>query len=140
MGTPIAPNRGHPNGVDANGKVGLRRKLRRDQVANFFANPPECLVGLEACGTSAYASARGKIPARSPVALAVQHDLVGTMRDSVEGGCAQQLVVEGVVPLREVQIAGDDRWPPLVAIRNDVVEVLVLTGAHWLEAEVVYDE
>ncbi len=62
------------------------------------------------------------------------------MHDPVEGGCAQQLVVEGVVPLREVQIAGDDRRFPLVALCDDVVEVLVLSGAHGLEAEVVDDE
>lgn len=62
------------------------------------------------------------------------------MHDSVEGGRAQQLVVECVVPFREVQITGDDRWPPFVAIRDDVVEVFVLTGAHRLEAEAVDDE
>ena len=54
IGVDLAKNTFQLHGVDANGKVGLRRKLRRDQVANFFANLPECLVGLEACGTSAY--------------------------------------------------------------------------------------
>ena len=56
------------------------------------------------------------------------------------GGRAQQLVVEGVVPLRVIQIAGDDCRPPIVAIRDDVMEVFVLSGAHGLEAEVVDDE
>lgn len=82
----------------------------------------------------------GKILARGPVALAVQHDLVGAVHDPVEGDRAQQLVVEGVVPFRVVQIAGDDRRSPLVAIRDDVMEVLVLPGAHGLEAEVVDDD
>ena len=54
IGVDLAKNTFQLHGVDANGKVGLRRKLRRDQVANYFANLPECLVGLEACGTSAY--------------------------------------------------------------------------------------
>ena len=54
IGVDLAKNTFQLHGVDANGKVGLRRKLRRDQVAHFFANIPECLVGLEACGTSAY--------------------------------------------------------------------------------------
>jgi len=57
-----------------------------------------------------------------------------------EGDHAQQLVVEGVVPFQEVEVAGDDRWPPLVAICDDVVEVFVLTGAHGLETEVVDNE
>jgi len=78
--------------------------------------------------------------ARSPVALAVQHDLIGTVHDPVEGGRAQQFVVEGVVPLREVQIAGDDRRFSLVALCDDVVEIFVLTWAHGLETEVVDDE
>ena len=82
---------------------------------------------------------KGKVLAGGPVALAV-HDLVGTMRDSVEGGCAQQFVVEGVVSLREVEVAGDDRRFSLVALCDDVVEVLVLPGAHGLEAEVIDDE
>jgi len=56
------------------------------------------------------------------------------------GGRAQQLVVEGVVPLRVIQIAGDDCRPPIVAIRDDVMEVFILSGAHGLEAEVVDDE
>ena len=54
IGADLAKNTFQRHGVDANGKVGLRRKLRRDQVTNFFANLPECLAGLEACGTSAY--------------------------------------------------------------------------------------
>lgn len=53
IGVDLAKNTFQLHGVDANGKLGLRRKLRRDQVANYFANLPECLVGLEACGTSA---------------------------------------------------------------------------------------
>ena len=48
--------------------------------------------------------------------------------------------MEGVVPLREVEVAGDDRWSPLVAIRDDIVEVRVLTEAHGLKTEVVDDE
>ena len=30
----------------------LRKQLRRDQVAAFFANLPPCLVGMEACGSA----------------------------------------------------------------------------------------
>ena len=62
------------------------------------------------------------------------------MHVPVEGGRAQQLVVEGVVPLRIAQVAGDDRRSPLITIRDDIMEVLVLSGSHGLEAEVVDDE
>ncbi len=37
------------HGADAEGRVVLRRRLRRSQVAAFFANVPPCVVGLEAC-------------------------------------------------------------------------------------------
>ncbi len=30
----------------------MRKQLRRDQVAAFFANLPPCLVGMEACGSA----------------------------------------------------------------------------------------
>ncbi len=37
------------HGADAEGRVVLRRRLRRSHVAAFFANVPPCVVGLEAC-------------------------------------------------------------------------------------------
>jgi transposase len=40
--------------ADSEGRAVLRKRLRRNQVAAFFANLPACLVGLEACGGSHY--------------------------------------------------------------------------------------
>ena len=40
------------HGVDGAGRVVLRRRLRRSQVASFFAALPPCVVGIEACGTA----------------------------------------------------------------------------------------
>jgi transposase len=37
------------HGVDAEGRLVLRRRLPRSQVAGFFANLPPCVVGVEAC-------------------------------------------------------------------------------------------
>lgn len=42
------------HGVDAHGKVVLRKTLRRDAVARFFANLPQCLVGMEASNGAHY--------------------------------------------------------------------------------------
>lgn len=36
------------HGADASGRRVLTKRLRRNQVSNFFANIPKCLVGLEA--------------------------------------------------------------------------------------------
>jgi transposase len=38
------------HGIDARGKVGLRKQLKRQQIAAFFARLAPCLIGLEACG------------------------------------------------------------------------------------------
>ena len=40
------------HGVDADGRVVMRRKLQRAEVAGFFAGLPPCLVGIEACATA----------------------------------------------------------------------------------------
>ena len=37
------------HGVDAEGAIVVKRKLRRTQVLNFFAGLEPCLVGMEAC-------------------------------------------------------------------------------------------
>jgi transposase len=55
VGIDLAKNVFQVHGVDARGKVVLRKQLRRAQVAVFFANLPSCLIGMEACrecGTS----------------------------------------------------------------------------------------
>ena len=38
--------------VDERGKTVLKKQLKRDQVATFFANLPPCLIGMEACGSA----------------------------------------------------------------------------------------
>ena len=38
------------HGVDARGKVRVRKQLKRSQVAGFFARLPACLIGTEVCG------------------------------------------------------------------------------------------
>jgi transposase len=42
------------HGVDNHGKVIVRKRLRREAVARFFANLPACLVGMEASNGAHY--------------------------------------------------------------------------------------
>ena len=42
------------HGVDAHGKVQLKKTLKRDQMLPFFANLSPCLIGMEACGSAHY--------------------------------------------------------------------------------------
>jgi transposase len=50
VGIDLAKHLFQVHGVSERGKVLLRKQLRRDQVAAFFATLPPCLVGMEACG------------------------------------------------------------------------------------------
>ncbi len=54
IGLDIAKNKFQVHGEDARGNRIFNKQLRRDEVLNFFANLPVCLVGLEACGGSHY--------------------------------------------------------------------------------------
>lgn len=40
------------HGVDEHGKTVLRKQLRRNGMAKFFANLTSCLIGIEACGSA----------------------------------------------------------------------------------------
>lgn len=40
------------HGVDGHGKAVLKKQLKRDQMAEYFANLPACLIGMEACGSA----------------------------------------------------------------------------------------
>jgi transposase len=50
IGIDLAKNVFQVHGVDEQGKVRLRKRLRRAQFAEFFANLPASLIGMEACG------------------------------------------------------------------------------------------
>jgi len=52
IGLDLAKNVFQVHGVNERGKAVLRKQLRRDQVAAFFANIPACLVGMEACSSA----------------------------------------------------------------------------------------
>ena len=52
IGIDLAKNVFQVHGVDAHGKVVLKKQLKRDQMAAFFANLPSCLIGMEACGSA----------------------------------------------------------------------------------------
>lgn len=54
VGIDLAKNVFQVHGVDRHGKAAVRKQLRRRQVAEFFANRPPCLIGLEACASAHY--------------------------------------------------------------------------------------
>jgi transposase len=52
IGIDLAKNVFQVHGANERGKAVLRKQLKRDQVAAFFANMPPCLIGMEACGSA----------------------------------------------------------------------------------------
>ena len=52
IGLDLAKNVFQVHGVDAEGTVVVRRKLRRTQVREFFVKLAPCLIGMKACGTA----------------------------------------------------------------------------------------
>ena len=52
IGLDIAKSVFQVHGVDVDGQVVIRRKLKRRYVLAFFQKVPPCLVGMEACATS----------------------------------------------------------------------------------------
>jgi transposase len=52
IGFDLAKNVFQVHAVDERGHVVVRKQLRREQVASYFANLPPCVVGMEACGSA----------------------------------------------------------------------------------------
>ena len=52
IGIDLAKNVFQVHGAHQRGKAVLRKQLRRDQFAPFFANLPRCLIGIEACSSA----------------------------------------------------------------------------------------
>jgi transposase len=54
IGMDLAKNSFHVFGMNEHGAKVFSKRLTRGSVAEFFANHPKCLVGLEACASSGY--------------------------------------------------------------------------------------
>ena len=52
VGIDLAKNVFQVHGVNERGKPVLKKQLKRHQVLEFFANMPQCLIGMEACGSA----------------------------------------------------------------------------------------
>jgi transposase len=49
IGIDLAKNVFQVHAVNEYGKTVLKKQLKRDQMAEFFANLPAALIGMEAC-------------------------------------------------------------------------------------------
>jgi len=54
IGIDLAKQSFQIHGVDVNGQAVIKKKLSRNQLSEFVAKLPSCLIGMEACGGSHY--------------------------------------------------------------------------------------
>jgi transposase len=54
IGLDLAKNVFQLHGVDADGKIVVRKQLSRSQLRQFLARLEPCLIGMEACGGAHY--------------------------------------------------------------------------------------
>jgi transposase len=52
VGIDVAKNVFQLHGVDARGHAVLSRRVKRQQLLDTVANPPACVIGMEACGSA----------------------------------------------------------------------------------------
>lgn len=52
VGIDLAKNVFQIHGIDPDGKILLRKKLKRSEVLPFFSDLPPCLIGMEACSSA----------------------------------------------------------------------------------------
>lgn len=52
VGVDLAKNVFQVHAIGADGKVLVRRRIRRGEVLKFFSSLPPCLIGMEACASA----------------------------------------------------------------------------------------
>src|SRR6202171_666505 len=79
------------HGVDATEQVVLRRKLRRNQVLEFFAKLPPTVIGIEACGAAHYWARELRRLGHEVKLMAPQHVKAYVKRNKNDGRDAEGL-------------------------------------------------
>jgi transposase len=72
VGVDLAKNVFQVHGVDAAGRTVLRKQLRREEMASFFAQLPRCRVAMEACGGSHHWGRKLMKQGHEPLLIAAQ--------------------------------------------------------------------
>ncbi len=88
-----------------------------------------------------FALARRRPELRGTVGLAVEDEAVGVVAQPIERCRGEQAICgEGLIPLGEVEVGGDDGRGRLVALGDEIVQILVCRRSKRFQAEVVDDQ
>lgn len=81
-----------------------------------------------------------KVP-RAAIGVVVEHEAISVVTQAVErGGSPQAIGRKRLIPFGQIEIAGDDRGGGLVALGDQLVQILVGGRTKWFEPEVVDGE
>src|SRR4051812_5993530 len=116
VGLDLAENLLRVHGADARGRPVLRRELARGKVLEFFADPPSCLVGLEA-GAAAHRWARELSKLGHEVRLVPPRYVRPYVETNEHDAADAEAVREAVTRpgMRFVPAKGEDRQGALMA-------------------------
>jgi transposase len=95
VGIDLAKNVFSLHGVDANGKVVLRRTVRRAELVRLVASLPACVIGMEACSGS-HAWARQFEPFGHTVRLMAPAFVVSYRKSGKNDGNDAEAICEAV--------------------------------------------
>jgi hypothetical protein len=106
VGIDLAKNVFQVHGIDEHGKAVLRKRLRRNQVAEFFVNLPPCLIGMETCGSAHHWARKLEGMAHTVRLMAPQH-VKRYVKTNKNDAADAEAICEAVVRLR---LPGEHGW------------------------------
>jgi hypothetical protein len=90
--------------VDEQGKAVLKKPLKRDQVASFFANLTSCVISIEACRSAHHWARKLEAFGHTVKPMAPQFVKQSTAMGICLGCCANWMVRENVSSPRCIRI------------------------------------
>jgi len=112
------------HGVDAAEQVGLRRKLRRHQMLEFFAKLPPTVIGMEACGAAHYWARELRKLGHEVKLIAPQHVKAYVKRNKNDGRDAEGLceaMSRPTMPVRPVKTEEQQAVLMLAGVRQQLI-------------------
>lgn len=73
LGIDLAKDVFQLHGVNEHGKPTLKKKIKREALANFIAQMPQCKIVMEACGSANYWSRKFKSYGHEVSQISPQH-------------------------------------------------------------------
>src|SRR5262245_9138312 len=130
IGLDIAKQSLQVHGVDAQGKVVIRKQLSRSKVLPYFAQLPACLVGLEACGGAYYWARELKKLGHDVRLLAVA--MIQPYRTNQKNDANDaEAICEAVSRPRTRFVPVKSEGQQAVLTVHRARELLVRNGRHW---------